>query len=136
MPTQIFVNLPVKDLEKSVAFFTHLGFTFNPQFTDEHATCMIVADNIFCMLLTEGFFQGFTKKPLSDARQQTEVIIALDAESREAVDTYIRLAAEAGGDIYDTAKDHGWMYQHCFADLDGHQWEIAYMDLASFPATA
>lgn len=128
MASKIFVNLPVKDLNKSIAFFTHLGFTFNPQYTDETATCMVISDTIFVMLLIENRFQEFTKKEVANAHKTTEVLIALDAKSREQVDDLVRKAVEAGGSIYTEAKDHGWMYIHSFADLDGHQWEIFYMD--------
>lgn len=133
MATKIFVNLPVKDLKKSIDFFTSLGFTFNPQFTDETATCMIIADNIFAMLLTEARFKDFTKKSISDATKTTEVLLALDAESREAVDAMIKKAVKAGGATYTDPVDHGWMYIHSFADLDGHQWEIAYMNESALP---
>ena len=133
MATKIFVNLPVKDLKKSIDFFTSLGFTFNPQFTDETATCMIIADNIFAMLLTEARFKDFTKKSISDATKTTEVLLALDAESREAVDAMIKKAVKAGGSTYTDPVDHGWMYIHSFADLDGHQWEIAYMNESALP---
>ena len=133
MPTKIFVNLPVKDLQKSIAFFTHLGFSFNPQFTDETATCMIISDSIFAMLLTHPKFQQFTKKDIADATKTTEVLIALDVESREKVDELVGKAVEAGGSIYADIQDHGWMYQHSFADLDGHQWELFYMDESAIP---
>jgi predicted lactoylglutathione lyase len=133
MAKQIFVNLPVKDLQKSIQFFTHLGYTFNPQFTDDKATCMIVGDNIFVMLLVEDRFKDFTKKAISDAHKTTEVLLALDADSREAVDNMVRKAVEGGGSIYAEPQDHGWMYQHSYADLDGHQWEIIYMDISKFP---
>ena len=133
MATQIFVNLPVKDLPKSIAFFTHLGFSFNPQFTDETAACMVISDSIFAMLLTYSKFAEFTKKEIADATKTTEVLIALDAENRQAVDDLVRKATEAGGSIYADPQDHGWMYQHSFADLDGHQCEILYMDLQALP---
>jgi predicted lactoylglutathione lyase len=133
MAKQIFVNLPVKNLQKSIEFFTHLGYKFNPQFTDDKATCMIVGDNIFVMLLVEERFKAFTKKAISDAHKNTEVILALDADNRESVDTMVRKAVEAGGYTYAEPQDHGWMYQHSFADLDGHQWEILYMDISKFP---
>src|SRR3954471_12283026 len=97
MPTQMFLNLPVKDLNKSVAFFIKLGFTFNPQFTSENATCMIVGEDIFVMLLVERFFKTFTKKEICDATKDAEVIIALSAESREKVDQMINKVVEAGG---------------------------------------
>ena len=133
MATKIFVNLPVKDLEKSVAFFTKLGFTFNPQFTDDKATCMIIGDNIFAMLLVEERFKDFTKKPISDAKKSTEVLLALDAESRKKVDEMVKTAEAAGGSVYTDPQDHGWMYTHSFADLDGHQWELLYMDESAIP---
>lgn len=133
MAKKIFVNLPVKDLKRSIDFFTHLGFTFNPQFTDEQATCMIIGENIYAMLLVEERFSDFTNKKISDAKSTTEVLIALDAESREDVDDMIRKAKEAGGSIYRQPEDHGWMYGHSFADPDGHQWEILYMDETALP---
>lgn len=133
MATKIFVNLPVKDLKKSISFFTQLGFNFNPQFTDEQATCMIISENIFAMLLVEERFKDFTKKPISDAKKSTEVLLALDAKSREDVDTMIKNAVKAGGSTYADPQDHGWMYGHSFADLDGHQWEILYMDESAIP---
>ena len=133
MATQIFVNLPVKDLDKSIAFFTKLGFSFNPQFTDEKATCMIISDNIFAMLLVEPFFKTFTKKEIANAHRNTEVLIALDATSRDEVKQMVSKAIEAGGSSYMDPQDHGWMYQHSFADLDGHQWEILYMDESAIP---
>lgn len=133
MASKIFVNLPVKDLQKSIAFFTHLGYTFNPQFTDEYATCMIVSEHIFVMLLVEARFKDFTKKTIADATKTTEVLLAIDADTREAVDTLVQKALEAGGSTYAAPMDHGWMYQHSFADLDGHQWEILYMDESAIP---
>lgn len=128
MQKQIFVNLPVKNLEKSIDFFTSLGFSFNPQFTDETATCMIVADNIFVMLLTEERFKGFTPKAVCDATKNTEVLIALSVDSRGQVDVMVSKAVKAGGSTYSEPNDHGFMYQHGFQDLDGHIWEIFYMD--------
>ncbi len=129
MPTKIFVNLPVSDLQRSMEFFRHLGFGFNPRFTDDKAACLVISEgSIYAMLITGPFFKTFTKKPVSDARVSTEVLIALDAESREEVDTLVRKALEAGGSTYMEPADHGWMYGHSFADPDGHQWEILYMD--------
>ncbi len=133
MASKIFVNLPVKDLDKSVVFFTSLGFSFNPQFTDDKATCMIISENIFAMLLVEPFFKTFTRKEISNAHKSTEVLIALDAASRDQVKDMVAKAVEAGGSVYMDAQDHGWMYQHSFADLDGHQWEILYMDETAMP---
>ena len=133
MATQIFVNLPVKDLHRSVKFFTHLGFTFNAQFTDDNATCMIVGENIFVMLLVEPFFRQFTDKPISDATKQTEVLVALSCESRARVDELTSLALAAGGTTPMPAKDHGFMYQHGFQDPDGHMWEVFWMDPGGMP---
>jgi predicted lactoylglutathione lyase len=136
MATRIFVNLPVKDLQRSIQFFTQLGFSFNPQFTDESATCMVISEHIYAMLLTEARFSQFTKKPVADATKTTEVLIALDADNREAIDEMVRKAAAAGGTIYADPQDHGWMYAHSFADLDGHQWELVYMDESALPQEA
>ena len=131
MATKIFVNLPVKDLDKSVSFFTTLGFTFNPQFTDENATCMIIGEDIFIMLLVEPFFKNFTKKEIADASKTTESIICLSAESPAKVDEMVRLALEAGGKAPNDKQDQGWMYGHGFEDLDGHLWEVMWMDPAA-----
>ncbi len=128
MITQIFVNLPVKHLDKSMAFFTKLGFTFNPQFTDEKAACMIVGENIYAMLLVEEFFRTFTKKEIIDARKSTEVILALAADKKESVDELAQLAVEAGGITPSEPQDLGFMYSRNFQDLDGHLWEVLYME--------
>lgn len=128
MNTNIFVNLPVKDLNKSIAFFTQLGYTFNQQFTDEKATCMIISDTIYVMLLVEPFFMSFTKQPITDTTQSNEVIIALSAESREAVDTLVDNAFKAGAGVYNEPQDDEYMYTRSFKDLDGHRWEVMYMD--------
>jgi len=127
MATKIFVNLPVKDLKKSVGFFTKLGFTFNPEFTDETATCMIVTDDIFVMLLTEEKFKTFTPKPICDATKNTEVLVCLSFDRRERVDELVRKAVSAGGTTYNEPQDHGFMYGHGFQDLDGHIWEVISM---------
>ncbi|QEH41924.1 VOC family protein [Chitinophaga sp. XS-30] len=133
MATRVFINLPVKDLDKSVSFFTALGYRFNPQFTDENATCMIISDNIFVMLLTETYFKTFTKKQVADAKTTTEVLISLDTTSREEVQKMVANAKESGATVYAEPQDHGWMYQHSFADLDGHQWELVYIDENQLP---
>ncbi|MDB5003330.1 MAG: glyoxalase/bleomycin resistance/extradiol dioxygenase family protein [Mucilaginibacter sp.] len=133
MATQIFVNLPVKDLNRSVAFFTKLGYTFNPQFTDEKATCMIISDTIYVMLLTETFFQTFTKKEVVDAHKAVECSIALSADSKDAVNKMVDKAVAAGGTIPNEASDYGFMYQHSFDDLDGHHWEFVWMDPNGVP---
>jgi predicted lactoylglutathione lyase len=131
--TQIFVNLPVKDLNKTIQFFTKLGFTFNPKFTDENATCMIVGQDIFVMLLVEKFFKTFTKKEISDTKKNTEVIMALSTESREKVDQMMNKVMQAGGNESRAPQDYGWMYGRGFEDVDGHLWEIFYMDQSSMP---
>jgi uncharacterized protein len=133
MATKIFINLPVKNLDKSIAFFTKLGFSFNPQFTDDKAGCMVISENIFAMLLTETYFATFTKKIVCDAKTSTEVLITLDANTKDEVQELVTKAKESGATIYNEPQDHGWMYQHGFADLDGHQWELAYMDISQFP---
>ena len=134
MAKQIFVNLAVKDLNRSVEFFTKLGYTFNPQFTNELATCMIISDTIYVMLLTEPFFQSFsTKKQLADTSKVFEVSICLSCESKDEVNAIVAKAEAAGATIPDEATDHGWMYQHSFDDLDGHHWEYAWMDPAGPP---
>lgn len=129
MAKQIFVNLPVKDLNKSMEFFKALGFTFNAQFTDENATSMEIGENIYAMLLVEPFFKTFTSKEIADTSRSTEVIVCISAESREEVDTMVRKAMDAGGSKHNDVQDHGWMYGHGFQDLDGHLWEVAYMDM-------
>ena len=128
MKTKIFVNLPIKDLNKSVAFFTKLGFSFNPQFTDENATCMIIGEDIFIMLLVEKFFKSFTKKDVCDTSKNTEAIVALSVESREKVDQMREKAKEAGGSEPREKQDHGWMYGRSFEDIDGHLWEVFFME--------
>jgi predicted lactoylglutathione lyase len=128
MATQIFVNLPVKDLQRSVAFFTALGYDFNLNFTNENATCMIVGENIFVMLLVEPFFQTFIKKEICDARKSTEVLVCLSCESRAKVDELIAKAVAAGATIPREAQDLGFMYNLPFEDLDGHIWELVYME--------
>lgn len=128
MKTKIFVNIPVKELNKSVDFFTKLGFNFNPQFTDENATCMIVGEDIFVMLLVEKFFKSFTKKEICDTSKSTEAILALSVESREKVDQMIDIAVGAGGSEPREKQDHGWMYGRSFEDIDGHLWEVFFME--------
>ncbi|HEX7071745.1 MAG TPA: hypothetical protein VF190_13105 [Rhodothermales bacterium] len=133
MSSQIFVNLPVKDLNRSVEFFTKLGYSFNPQFTDENATSMIISEHIYVMLLVEPYFKQFTDKEISDARKSTEVILALPLENREAVDAFIAKAVTAGATTPRPAVDLGFMYTHAYEDLDGHMWEVFYMDTSAMP---
>ena len=135
MPTQIYVNLPVKDLDKSIAFFTQLSYKFNPQFTNDNATCMIVGEGIFVMLLVEKFFQTFTPKPICDANKSTEVLLCLSCDSRDAVDALVRKAVAAGASTPNPPKDDGFMYGHGYQDLDGHLWELMYMDMSAMPKT-
>lgn len=128
MTKKIFVNLAVKDLNQSVNFFKKLGFNFNAQFTDETATSMIVSEDIFVMLLTHDKFKTFTPKAICDSTKNTEVLLCLSCESREAVDDMVSKAVAAGGTTYNEPQDHGFMYAHGFEDLDGHIWEIMYME--------
>jgi uncharacterized protein len=133
MPNSLFVNLPIADLQRSIGFFSALGFSFNPKFSDENATCLVISEHIQVMLLTRPFFAGFTQKPVADAHAATEVLLALSVESREEVDALVAKAIDAGGGTYAEPKDYGFMYQRSFEDLDGHQWEVFWMDEAQFP---
>ncbi|MFG6414545.1 VOC family protein [Roseateles sp. DC23W] len=127
MHKQIFINLPVKDLPASKAFFEAMGYAFNPQFTDDKAACLVLGETLYAMLLTEPFFKGFTAKPVVDAKAATEVLVCLSCESREEVDQLVAQARAAGGAVPREPQDHGFMYAHGFEDLDGHIWELAYM---------
>jgi uncharacterized protein len=133
MEPKIFINLPVKDLNKSVEFFTKLGYTFNPMFTDETATCMIISEHIYAMLLIEERFKGFSKKEIADTSKTQEALLALTVESREAVDAMMEKAVAAGGTIPGEADDYDFMYSQGFEDLDGHVWSYFWMDMAKFP---
>ena len=128
MATQIFVNLPVKNLKKSMEFFTRLGYSFNPQFTDKTAACMIVSEDIYVMLLTKAKFREFTSKRICNAKKSTEVLLCLSCESRDKVNELVGKAVAAGGTLYSESKDYGFMYQHGFEDLDGHMWELIHME--------
>ncbi|AMO23060.1 VOC family protein [Ramlibacter solisilvae] len=136
MARKIFVNLPIKSMERSQAFFRALGFTFNPQFTNEQGACMVISEDIFAMLLVEPFFQTFTSKPVADANKSTEVLIALSCESRAEVDELVKKALAAGGRAPQPPQDHGFMYYHQFEDLDGHIWEVMWMDPNAAPPQA
>jgi len=133
MATKVFINLPVQDLKRSMEFFQGLGFSFNPQFTDEKAASMVVSDSIFVMLLTDTYFKTFINTEICDAHKTTEVLITLDAASREEVQQLVNKAQSLGGKLYAKPQDHGWMYQHGFSDPDGHKWEIVYMDQTQLP---
>ena len=132
MATKIFVNLPTKDLEKAKEFFTKIGFTINPQFTNEQGACVVISDDIYAMILTENFFKGFTpKKEIADATKSTEVLLALSAGSKEEVNNMMDKALAAGATEARPAEDHGFMYGRSFEDPDGHIWEVFWMDPAA-----
>lgn len=132
MTTKIFVNLHVNDLNKSIEFFKGMGYSFDPRFTDEKATCMIISDNIYSMLLTEPFFKSFTKKETCNTDECNEVLLTLSCETREEVDRRVDLALSLGGSLSGETQDHGWMYSRSFKDLDGHNWDYLYMDMEGF----
>jgi predicted lactoylglutathione lyase len=125
---KIFVNLAVRDVKKSMDFFAKLGFTFNPKFTDDNAACMIISDEAFVMLLGEPFFKTFTKRELCDTSRQTEGLFAISCESRAEVDDLVKKAVAAGAKNAMDPQDHGFMYGWSFYDLDGHHWEVFWMD--------
>jgi predicted lactoylglutathione lyase len=127
MAREIYVNLPVRDLERSKRFFAGLGFGFEPKFSDDNAACMIVADNIHVMLLKEPFFRTFTSKAVCDTRSSTEVLVCLSCESDGEIDTLVAKASASGGKAARAPKDHGFMYEHAFEDPDGHIWELVHM---------
>ena len=132
--TKIFVNLPVKDLKKAMDFFSRLGFKFNPMFTDENSACLVISENIYAMLLVEKLFKGFIPgKEICDAKSSAEALISLSAKTREEVDELVKKAVAAGGSEYRQAQDYGWMYGRAFQDIDGHIWEIFYMDMNAIP---
>jgi predicted lactoylglutathione lyase len=126
--TKIFVNLPVKDLPKAKEFFGKLGFNFNAQFTDDTAACMVLSEHAYVMLLTHPKFKAFAPNAIADANKSTEVLVALSCENRGNVDELVKKAVAAGGRTYNKPKDYGFMYGHGFQDLDGHVWEVFYMD--------
>jgi predicted lactoylglutathione lyase len=128
------MNLPVRDLDRSVQFFTALGFSFNPDYTDENATCMVINDDAYVMLLVEKFFKTFTSKEIVDATSATEAIMAFSVDSRDAVDQMVGKALAAGGTESQPVQDYGFMYSHSFQDPDGHLWEVMWMDPAGPPA--
>jgi uncharacterized protein len=127
----IFVNLPIKDMGRSQAFFRALGYDFNPQFTNEQGACLVLGENLFVMLLVEEFYKTFTDKAIADARKTSEVLVCLSAQSREEIDALVSKAIAAGATAPRPPQDHGFMYGHGFDDLDGHTWEFAYMVDAS-----
>ncbi|PBJ11742.1 VOC family protein [Flavobacterium sp. ACN6] len=133
METKIFLNLAVKDLNKAISFFTELGFSFNPKFTNEKGTCLIIGKNINVMLLVEEFYKTFTNKEICNTAKASEVLISISMESREKVDDILEKAVKAGGTDYIEPKDYGWMYQRTFLDIDGHHWEVFFMDESQIP---
>ena len=130
MPTKIFVNLPVKNLDASKAFFEKLGFSFNPQFTDETAACMVISDDIYAMLLTHEKFKQFTPKAIADSTKTSEVLTALSLDAKGKVDEMVDTALAGGASSVGPTQDYGFMYARSFNDLDGHIWEIVWMDPA------
>ncbi|MFV0133381.1 VOC family protein [Streptomyces sp. HMX87] len=127
----IFVNLPVNDIDASKKFFTELGYTINPQFSDDSTASVVISDTIVAMLLSRQKYAEFTKKEIVDATKSSEVLIALSAESREKVDELVDKAIAAGGSATGETQDHGFMYGRAFDDLDGHTWEVVWMDPAA-----
>jgi uncharacterized protein len=127
-PHKLFVNIPVTDLQRSIDFFEALGFTFNPQFADATATCMLVGEDAYFMLLTRERFGGFSKRPVGDPRTETNALFALSVNSREEVDETVRKAVAVGGSPAAEPQDHGFMYGWSFYDPDGHHWEVFWMD--------
>lgn len=134
MPKQIFVNLPVADLPKAKAFYEAIGAVNNPQFSDDTTACMVVSDTIYVMLLTHSKWATFTRKPIVDAHAASEVMLCLSADDRAAVDVMVAAAAAHGGksDV-NPAQDHGFMYGRSFEDVDGHVWEVMFMDMSQMP---
>ncbi|NSC22264.1 glyoxalase [Streptomyces albus subsp. chlorinus] len=128
MSRKIFVNLPVKDLNRSIDFFTKCGFSFDPRFTDENATCMVVGEDIRVMLLVEPFFRSFSRREIPDTARTSEVLVALSAESREEVDELVERALDAGAEAHGEPQADGPMYGRSFTDPDGHIWEVMWMD--------
>jgi predicted lactoylglutathione lyase len=128
MPHKLFVNIAVENLDRSVEFFTKLGFAFDERFTDETATCMLVGEDAYFMVITRERFGDFTKKPLSDAAASTEAIYAISCDSREDVDRIADTAAAGGGSALDEPQDQGWMYSRAFSDPDGHHFDVFWMD--------
>lgn len=128
MATKIFVNLPVSDLERSMKFFSHLGYSFNKQFSDETAACMVITEDIYAMLLTHAKFKPFIPGEICDAKKSTEVLVCLSCDTREQVDDLVSKALAAGGSEFREPQDHGFMYGRSYQDPDGHIWELFYMD--------
>lgn len=133
MDENVYLNLAVKDLERSRSFFSGLGFSFNPQFSNQEGACLILGGSTFAMLLTEPFFKRFTSREICDTTSSVEVLIAISRDSREAVDDFMKKAIELGGREHRPVQDLGFMYSRSVEDLDGHVWEVGFMDLSKFP---
>ena len=133
METKVFINFAVKDLKKSIEFFTKVGYTFNPRYTDETGTCMVISEHIYAMLLTESRFKDFTNKELVNAKTTLEVMNSFSCDSRDAVDSIFRKGIDAGGKESAPTQDHGFMYAREFEDLDGHIWSYFWMDENAIP---
>jgi predicted lactoylglutathione lyase len=133
MKTKIFLNLAVKDLKRAISFFNELGFSTNPKFTNDKGACIVISEDINVMILVKDFYQTFTKKQICDSATTSEVLISLSMESREQVDLMIEKAIKAGGADYMQSQDYGWMYQRTFLDVDGHHWEVFFMDESQIP---
>ncbi|MBZ4036881.1 glyoxalase/bleomycin resistance/extradiol dioxygenase family protein [Flavobacterium sp. 17A] len=134
MATNIFLNLAVKDLKRAISFYNELGFPTNPKFTNEQGACIVIDKNIYVMILVEEFYKTFTPKQICDTKTASEVLISISLDSRELVDEMLDKAVKAGGTDYIPAKDYGWMYQRTFLDLDGHHWEVFFMDESQIPS--
>lgn len=134
MPKQIFINLAVTDLQKSMDFYTALGFTNNPQFSDDKGKCMVWSDHIYLMILTHEKFLSFTNKPIADTKSAVAGLFSLAIESAAEVDTIVENGLKAGGIEPNEKRDYGFMQQRTIEDFDGHTWEIFYMDMSKFPA--
>jgi uncharacterized protein len=134
MATQIFINLPIKDLKKSMAFYEAIGFKNNPQFTDDTAACMVLSDTIFVMLLTYDKFSQFTSKTIIDAKKVAGVLNSFSLNSNDEVNALVEKAIKAGANEHRQPQDYGFMQLRSFEDLDGHNWEVFYMDISKFPA--
>lgn len=135
MANQVFINLPVKDVEKSMAFYTAMGFTNNPQFSDQSGKCMVWSENIFVMLLSHEKFASFATKPIADTKSKLAALFSLSTDSVEQMNEIVENGLKAGGTEPHEPRNYGFMQQHTVEDFDGHSWEIFYMDMSQFPQT-
>ncbi len=133
MPKQVFINLAVKDVEKSMQFYTALGFTNNPQFSDESGKCMVWSENIFLMILSHEKFAGFATKPIADTKSSLAALFSLSVDSVDEVNNMVNNGLKAGGTEPHEMRDYGFMQQRSIEDFDGHTWEVFYMDMSKFP---